>query len=55
MNKLKDRGMRCDLIEMYKVISSRKSTNWVKQRNEKKDVEISGPAVSVREDSLSMR
>ena len=40
---------------MYKVMSSRESMDWVKQLNLRKNVYISRPAVSVRENSLSMR
>ena len=55
MTTLKDRRIRGDLIEMYKVMSSRESIDWVKPLNLRKNVDISGPAVSVRGNSLSMR
>ena len=55
MTTLKDRRIRGDLIEMYKVMSSRESIDWVKPLNLRKNVNISGPAVSVRGKSLSMR
>ena len=46
---LKDRRMRADLIEMYKVISSRESIDWVKPSNLRRNVDISGSAESVCE------
>ena len=54
MPTLKDRRISGDLIEMYKVMSSRQSIDWVKPLNLRKNVDISGPAVSVRGNSLSM-
>ena len=45
--------MRGDLIEMYKVMSSRKSIDWEKPLNLRKNVELSGPEVSARGESLS--
>ena len=47
--------MRGDLIETYKVLSDRESIDWVKPLNLRKNVDISGPASSVRGNSLSMR
>ena len=46
MNTLNDRRMRGDLIDIYKVMSSRESIDWVKPLNLRKNVDISGPAVS---------
>ena len=46
--------MRGDLIETYKVISDKKSIDWVKPINLIKNVDISGPATSLRGNSLSM-
>ena len=55
LTTLKDRRLRGDLIEMYKVTSSRESINWVKPLNLRKHVVISGPAANVRENSLNLR
>ena len=56
LTTLKDRRLRGDLIEMYKVISSRESIEWVKPVNLRINVNISEPAVNVRGNSLiSMR
>ena len=55
LTTLQDRRMRGDLIETYKVMSCKESIDWVKQINLRKNVDISGPAVSVRGNSLSMR
>ena len=52
---LKDRRLRGDLIEMYKVMSNRESINWVKPLDLRKNVDISGPAESVCGNSLRMR
>ena len=49
---LKDSRLRGDLIEMYKVTSSRESINWVKSLKLKKNVDISVLAVIVRRNSL---
>ena len=54
---MKDRRLRGDLIEMFKVISIRESIEWVKPLNLKRNVNISGPAdgnsLSMRRDSFS--
>ena len=55
LTTLKDRRLRGDLIEMYKVTSSRESINWVKPLNLRKNVDISGPAANVRGNSLNLR
>ena len=55
MTTLKDRRLRGDLIEIYKVTSRRESINWVKQLNLRKNVDIYGPAANVRENSLNLR
>ena len=47
LTTLKDRRLRGDLIEMYKVMSSRESDNWVKPLNLRKNMDISGPATNV--------
>ena len=47
--------MKGDLIEMWKVLSNRESIVWTKPLNLRKNVGISGPALSVRGNSLSMR
>ena len=52
---MKDRRLRGDLIEMYKVMCGRESINWVKPLNLRKNVEISGPAANTRGNSLNMR
>ena len=54
MTTLKDRRIRGDLIEMYKVMSSRESIDWMKPLNLRKNTEIYGPPVSVRGNSLSI-
>ena len=46
MTTLKDRKMRGELIEMYKVMSSRESIDCVKPLNLRKNVGRTGPAVS---------
>ena len=46
--------MRGDLIETYKVMSGKESIDWVKPINLRKNVDISGPAASVRGNSLSL-
>ena len=51
---LKDRRLIGNLIEMYKVISSPESIEWVKPLNLRRNVDISRPAVNVRGNSLSM-
>ena len=55
MTTLKDRRIRGYLIEMFKVMSSRESIDWVKPQNLRKNVDISAPAVSVRGNSVSVR
>ena len=55
LTTLTDRRLRADLIEMYKVTSSRESINWVKPLNLRKNVDISGPAANVRGNSLNLR
>ena len=55
LTALQDRRMRGDLIETFKVLSNRKSIDWVKPLNLRKNVDISEPASSVRGNSLSMR
>jgi hypothetical protein len=55
LTTLKDRRLRGDLIEMYKVMCGRESINWVKPLNLRKNVEISGPAANTRGNSLNMR
>ena len=55
LSTLKDKRLRGDLIEIYKVISSRESIQWVKSLNLKGNGNISVPAMSVRGNSLSMR
>ena len=55
LTTLQDRRMRGDLIETYTVLSNRESINWVKPLNLRKNVDITGPASSVRGNSLSMR
>ena len=55
MTSLKHRRLRGDLIEMFKVMNSIESTNWVKSKNLTKNIFISGPAESVRGTSLRMR
>ena len=55
LTTLKDRRIRGDLIEKYKVISSRESIGWKKPLNLRRNVDISEPAVNVRGNSLSMR
>ena len=55
LTTLQDRRMRGDLIETYKVMSGKESIDWVKPINLRKNVDISGPAASVRGNSLSMR
>ena len=55
LTTLKYRRLRGDLIEMYKVTSSRESINWVKPLNLRKNVDISGPAANVRGNSLNLR
>ena len=47
--------MRGDLIETHKVLSKRESIDWVKPLNLRKNVNISGPALNVRGNSLSMQ
>ena len=47
--------MRGDLIKTYKVLSNRERIDWVKRLNLRKNVDISGPASSVRGNSLNMR
>ena len=47
--------MIIDLIETYRVKCSRESIDWVKPLNLKKNVDLSGPALSMRGNSLSMR
>ena len=54
MTSLKNRRMRGDLIEMYKVMSRTDSIDWMKSLNLRKNVVTSGPAVSVRGNSLIM-
>ena len=49
---LNDRRIRGDLVEIYKVMSSRESIDWVKPLNLRKNVDISGPAVSVHGNSF---
>ena len=51
---LKDRRLKGDLIEMYKVMCDRESINWVKPLNKKKS-EILGPTANVRGNSLNIR
>ena len=51
MTTLQDSKMRGDLIETYKVLS----IDWLKPLNLRKNVDISGPVLSVRGNSLSMR
>jgi len=55
LTTLQDRRMRGDLIETYKVMSGKESIDWVKPINLRKNVDISGPAASVRGNSLSTR
>ena len=55
LTSLKDRRLRGDIIEKYKVISSIGSIEWVKPINLRRNVDISGPALNVRGNSLSMR
>ena len=42
-----DRRIRGDLIETYKVLSNRESIDWVKTLNLRKNVDVSGLALSV--------
>ena len=46
--------MRGDLIETYKVLSNRELIDWMKSLNLRKNVDLSGSAVSVRGNGLSM-
>ena len=55
LTTLKDRLLRGDLIEMYKVICVRESIKWVKPLNLRKNVEISVPAANVSGNSLNIR
>ena len=52
MTTMKDRRLRADLIEMYKVTSSKESIDWVKPLNLRKNVDIYGPAANVCGNSL---
>ena len=45
---LKDRRLRGDLIEIFKVTSSRESIHWVLPLNLRKNMDISGSAANVR-------
>ena len=47
--------MISDLIKTHKVLSNRYSIDWVRSLNLRKNVDISGPALNVRGNSLSMR
>ena len=55
LTSLKDRRLRGDLIEMYKVMSNRENINWVKPLDLRKNLDISGPAEFIRGNSLRMR
>ena len=55
LTMLKDRRVRGDLFDLFKVMSSRESINWIKPLNKRKNVEISRLAASLRRDSLNMR
>ena len=55
LTTLQDRRMRGNLIETYKVMSGKESIDWVKPINLRKKVNLSGPAASVRGNSLSTR
>ena len=55
LTTLKERRLRGDLIEMYKVISNRENINWVKPLDLRKNLDISEPAECVRGNSLRMR
>ena len=52
LTSLKDRRLRDNLIQMYKMTSSRESINWVKPLNLRKNVDLSGPAANVRGNNL---
>ena len=51
LTTLKERRLKGDLIEMYKILSSWESIEWVKPLNLRRNVDISGPAVKVRGNS----
>ena len=55
LTTLQDRRIRGDLIEANKLLNNRDSIDWVKPLNLRKNVNISGPALNVRGNSLSMR
>ena len=55
LTTLKERRLRDDLIEMYKVIISREPIDWGKPLNLRKNVKVSGFTESVRGNSLSLR
>ena len=55
LTTLHDRRMRGDLIVTFKVLSKRESIEWVKSLYLRKNVDISGPALSVRGKSLSLQ
>ena len=46
--------MRGDLIETYKVLNKRESIDGVKPLNLRKNVDIYGPKLNVRENSFSI-
>ena len=47
--------MRGDLIDSYKVLSGSDRIDWCKPLNLRKNVDTTGPASSLRGNSLSMR
>ena len=55
LTTLNDRRLKGDLIEMYKVTSSRESITWVKPLNLRKIVTISGLTTNARGNSLNLR
>ena len=55
LTNLKNRRLRGDLNEMYKVTSNRENVNWVKPLNIRKNIYISGLAAETRKTLLKIR